>query len=867
MVQEFAQRAQRARPDLVVAWGKGNAHTGVGDPYLPFREALGLLTGEAEALWAAGAISGPHARRLWSALPLAAQALVEDGPGLIGPFIAGRALLRRAVAAGGGAWLARLQEVVQGQGSTASPQQSDLFEQYSRVLQRLARQAPLLLWLDDLQWADGGSINLLFHLGRQLAGQRILIVGAYRPEEVALGRAGQRHPLQPVVNEFQREYGDIVVDLSRAEGREFMEAFLDSKRNRLGVAFRDMLYRQTGGHALFTIELLRGLEERGDLVQDDLGQWVEGPALDWETLPPRVEGVIAERIGRLPEALQEMLQAASVEGEVFSAGVVAGVLGADEREVVRRLSGELSKRHRLVAAASLQELGRGRQQLLRYRFGHFLFQKYLYGQLDDVQRMHLHGSMARILEALYRKRVAAGDARQYGLGSPAVAEGAVQLARHLEAAGMTGKAAEYRLHAGLRALMACADEEAIRHYRLGLALLERLPDAPERAEQELRLLRSLAPALRARGAWTDPQVARVYARMEQLCEQIDEVPLLLLNSTLWKLFDYHLNRAEYEKALQLAKRILALAPRAEDTLFIATAHCALGQVLTHMGEYASAREHLDCMIDFWHGQPQKLQCHIDWVDLVYALLHQSWVLWFLGYPDQALQRSQEAIAQAEELEIPRMLVPPLVMAGAGFHLFRRDVQAARESIERLVQLSAEQGLVYFQALGTFCDGYLLANAGQVEEGIERMRRGLAAIQATGWLIQRTHRLAMLSEAYAKARKAEDGLGLLAEALALVEKTGERYYEAELHRLKGELLWMQGDEAAAEASMRQAIEAARQQQAKSWELRATMCLSRLLQAQGKGADARPMLAEVYGWFREGFDTPDLQDAAALLDRLA
>jgi predicted ATPase len=354
--------------------------------------------------------------------------------------------------------------------------------------------------------------------------------------------------------------------------------------------------------------------------------------------------------------------------------------------------------------------------------------------------------------------------------------------------------------------------------------------------------------------------------MEQLCEQMDEVLLPLLNSTLWELYKHRFARAEHEKALELAKRILALAPRAGDPGFIASPHLALGRSLMYMGEYASAREHLEYLIDSYDRQPQATGWFIDRRNLELALSHECSALWSLGYPDQALQRSQEAIALAEELKIPR-LAPSLIIAGAALHLLRRDVQAARESIGRLVQLSAEQGLVYPQALGTFYNGFLLADAGQVEEGIEHMRRSLAAIEETGIVVERTTRLAMLAESYAKARKAEDGLDVLAQALAFVEETSERYYEAELHRLKGELLWMQGDEAAAEASFHQAIDVARRQQAKSWELRATMSLSRLLQPQGKGADARAVLAKVYGWFREGFDTPDLQDAAALLDRLA
>ena len=285
LVQEFSRRAQAAHPDLVVASGNGNAHTGIGDPYLPFREVLSLLTGDVEARWAAGAMTSDQARRLWHTFPLAVQALVEDGPDLIDLFVPGAALVKRAVALApvGADWLPQLQELVerkalrQAQDTAAVPgdpnlQQSALFEQYTRMLRALARQRPLLLVLDDLQWADAGSTSLLFHLGRRIEGSQVLIVGAYRPAEVALGRpstsSGQRerHPLEPVVNEFKRHFGDIEVDLGQAEDRQFIDALLDTEPNRLGGAFRQTLYRQTRGHPLFTTELLRGMEERGDLV-------------------------------------------------------------------------------------------------------------------------------------------------------------------------------------------------------------------------------------------------------------------------------------------------------------------------------------------------------------------------------------------------------------------------------------------------------------------------------------------------------------------------------------------------------------------------------------------------------------------------
>jgi predicted ATPase len=235
LVQEFTRRAQDAHADLIVASGNCNAHTGIGDPYLPFREVLELLTGDVEARWAAGAITREHARRLWNTLPLTAKTLVETGPDLIDTFVPGKILVERAAISSPGRedWLIRLHELANRKtvayvGQTLK--QSDIFEQYTRVLRALASKVTLFLVLDDLQWADLGSISLLFHLGRQLAGSHILIMGVYRPEEVTIGRDGGRHPFEPVVSELQRQFGDVIVDMDRAENKEFVEALLDSEK-------------------------------------------------------------------------------------------------------------------------------------------------------------------------------------------------------------------------------------------------------------------------------------------------------------------------------------------------------------------------------------------------------------------------------------------------------------------------------------------------------------------------------------------------------------------------------------------------------------------------------------------------------------
>jgi DNA-binding SARP family transcriptional activator/predicted ATPase len=853
LIQEFTLRAQNVHADLVSVSGNGNAHTGIGDPYLPFRQVLELLTGDAEARWAAGAITSDYARRLWNTLPFTIQALVEAGPDLIDTFIPGTVLGQRALAYApdGADWLTRLDELVKRKAITPAPgpQQSTLFEQYTRMLQTLARQRPLVLVLDDLQWADLGSISLLFHLGRQLAGSRILIVGAYRPEEMMSGRGGERHPLESVINEYHCQFGDITVNMDEAESQDFVEAFLDSEPNRLGFPFRQILYRQTRGHPLFAVELLRGLQERGDLVQDPKGRWIEGLALDWETFPPKVEGVIAERIGRLTDPLREVLRTASVEGETFTAEVVARVQVADEREIVAQLSNELDRRHRLVSAHGILRMGD--QCLSQYRFRHILFQKYLYDSLDQVERVRLHEEVGTALEALYGEKAE---------------EIAVQLARHFHQAGIAQRTIQYLHQAGNKAVQLSANKEAIAHFTQALELLETLPETPERDRQELVLQLGLVVPLQAARGFADPEVGRSCGRALELCLQIGETQQLL--PALFLLWTFQIPQGQYEKALDIGKQLFGLAQREQNPQHIAMANLVIGFTLISTGEFIPARSRLEEMIAGYDPEQYRALMHVLGQDIgVVCRSILSWVLWFLGYPDQALKQSQEALALAQKLDHPFSLAFALAIAGATLHLFRREGQMVEKWTVALNQLVTKEGFALYQAGGTVFQGWVHTEQQRFEEGITLMHRGVGTWYAMGVRIQYTQLLAMLTEAYGKAGQAEDGLKVLSEALDAVEKTNERYYEAELHRLNGELLLMQDDEIEAEVCFHKAIEVARRQQAKLWELRTTRSLSRLWQRQGKREEARQLLAEIYDWFTEGFDTPDLKEAKALLEELS
>jgi len=494
--RRFALEAQAAHETLLIATGNCNAQTGIGDPYLPFREMLGLLTGHVGEQSRQDAVNAENAGRVGRFLKVSKRVISDLGPDLVDILVPGAGIatkLGKLVVDDSGLLnkmgLTQAPDPAVGLRALTSAEQTRIFEQYTAVLRALAQERPLALVLDDLQWIDESSASLLFHLARRIGNSRILIIVSYRPEDLALGRGDQRHPLAPVLAELKREFGDVEIPLGDGYGtsaRAFVDALLDAEPNRLGASFREVLARRTRGHPLFTAELLRAMRERGDLTCDADGHWIEGPDLDWDVLPARVEGAIEERIRRLPQDLQQLLSVASVEGEVFTAEVIARLTGCDTRQVVRRLAQELDRLHALVREEGRERVGATR--LSRFRFRHNFFQAYLYDTLGDSEREVLHEDVADALEQLHEGHTA---------------EIAVHLARHYEAAQSLDKAAYHCLQAGRRAVAVFAHGEAVALALRGLRALEQMPDTPDRRRQKLDLMLLAGNAQRLSGAWAD----------------------------------------------------------------------------------------------------------------------------------------------------------------------------------------------------------------------------------------------------------------------------------------------------------------------------------------------------------------------------
>lgn len=459
------------------------------------------------------------------------------------------------------------------------------------------------------------------------------------------------------------------------------------------------------------------------------------------------------------------------------------------------------------------------------------------------------------------------------------------MAHHYTEAGLKEQAIGYWQRAGQRALERSANEEAITDLSKGIALLHTLPETLQRSQQALTLYLTLGPALMATKGYAAPEVERVYTQARSLCQQIGETPDLF--PALVGLSTFYLIRGDFHTARELGTQLLTLAEREQDPALLVEAHYILGTTLFHLGELASARKHLEEGITLYEpGQHRFLALRYGQDPGVFCLCYMVRILWFLGYPDQALRQSREAIALAREISHPFSLAVALTFAALVSQL-RREAEATQERAEETVTLCAEQGFAFYLAMATILKSWALTVQGYGTQEITYMRQGLTAWQATGAELFRPHLLVLLAEAHGAIEQPGEGLNVLGEAMDAAHKSGKRFHEAELYRLEVELtLQHQGKvqslqskvpstphptpstqtEADAEACFLRAIAIARQQSAKSWELRAVMSLSRLWQRQGKIAAARQLLAETYGWFIEGFETADLQEAKTLLAEL-
>jgi predicted ATPase len=615
----------------------------------------------------------------------------------------------------------------------------------------------------------------------------------------------------------------------------------------LPAAVVQQVVAKTDGVPLFVEELTKMVLESGLLGEEEDRYELAG-SLPPLAIPTTLHDSLMARLDRLA-AVKEVAQVGATLGRTFSCELLQAVSLVDEATLQQALA-------RLVEAELLYQ--QGLPPRATYIFKHALIQEAAYQSLLKSTRQRYHQRIAQVLAARFPDTAAT---------QPEL------LAHHYTESGLLEEAITHWRRAGERANERAANAEAIGHLTKGLELLQTLSDSSARLQHELGLQLILGRAFKDAKGYGDPQVAQAYTRARELCQQMGEAQQLF--AVLLGLAIHFVVRAEFQTARELGEQLLSLEGHAQDPVLLVEAHYVLGVTFSWLGEFTRARAHLEQAID--HYDPQQHRSHIALYGQdagAVCLSRLAPVLWYLGYPDQALKRSQQALTLAQELSHPFSLAYVLLWV-ARLHNHHRDVRGTEELAAAATAFSTEQGFPFWSPQGAVLQGWALAEQGQVAQGIAQMRQGLVDLQATGAEVTRAYSLGLLAEASRRAGQVEEGFTMVEEALALVDKNGERWPEAELHRLKGELLLHQAAAAGLKSGLadqaatcfRHALDVARRQQAKSWELRAAMSLSRLWQQQGKRENGRQLLAEIYGWFSEGFDTADLQEAKALLQELA
>ncbi|MGE0827207.1 MAG: AAA family ATPase [Candidatus Binatia bacterium] len=832
---------QSPTPAPWIAWGQCVEHYGAGEAYLPILEALGRLG------------RGPHTTPLLAVLRQYAPTWLVQLPALLSAV--------------------ELEAVQQ---QTQGVTRERMLREITEAFEVLSAAQPLVFVLEDLHWSDPSTVEFLAMLARRREPACLLVVGTYRAAELAVGN----HQLKTVKQELvaRRQATEIALSfLSPAAVREYVGQRVVAAESIDFLA--DVVYRRTDGQPLFMVQVTEYLLQQFGLAELAT---VDPRAL---RIPQELRELIEAQLGRLTEEERHALEVGSVVGAEFTTASVAAGMTIGET-LIEEICEGLARRGQFIESHGLMMWPDGTVSAC-YAFRHALYQEILYARIPEARRMRLHRMIGERIEGGYNAKAN---------------EIAAELAAHFEQGRDYQRAVHYRHQAGANALRRSAHREAISHLRQGLELIGSLPATSERSRLELTFQMTLGPALIATAGYAASAVARTYTRARELCQHGGEASLLF--RALFGLWAFYIVRAEHRTAQALAKQLLDLAESQQDSALFVEAHWAVAASAFALGEISTAQTHFTQSIARYDpAEHHSLAFLYGYDPKMSSQTVGAWALWILGYPEQALMHSQDAITFAQTLSHPFSLAYAVGHA-ARLHQFRRESLAIQERTQTAMALSTEQGFRFYLTQGAIFLGVVSIEQGQGQEGIEQIQQGVAAFRATGAELYRPYFLGLLAEAYGKVAQAGEGLALLTEALAVVERTDERFYEAELWRIKGELTLAQENQkstlnsqkarreigphplvpspqAEAEACFLKAIAIARQQQAKSLELRAVMSLARLCQRQITAHGSRnmqhvsgttlievcQMLAEVYSWFTEGFDTQDLREAKVLLTELS
>ncbi len=693
-----------------------------------------------------------------------------------------------------------------------------------RQLEGLAWRQPVLMIFEDAHWIDPTSRELLDLTVERVRGLPVLLIVTFRPE-FQPPWTGQPQVTMLALNRLDRRDRTALIE-EIAGGKALPDEVVVQIADR------------TDGVPLFVEELTKSVIESG-LLREVGDRYVLDRALPPFAIPTTLHNSLMARLDRLA-SVRLVVQIGAAIGREFSYALLRILSRLPEDELQAALG-------RLVAAELVFQRGAPPEAV--YSFKHALVQDAAHGSLLRNARQQLHAQIAAALET----------------HSPEIIDSQPELlAQHYAEAGLVEKSVACWEKAGRRSAARSATAEAAAQLKKGLDQLALLPDSPERRRRELEFCSALGAVLVALKGIAAPETGQAYARARELWEQLGS-PSEFLGIPHGQ-SQFHAIRGDLDRAQSLAEDMLRLGHQRDDAAGVVLGHLSCARCLQYRGRFGQSKSHLEAGLALY--DPTAHRSLVDQIGIhpqVYLQAFLAIVLFCLGYPDQAFAQSNASIAEARRLAHPPSLAAGLALGAALLWLAGNDA-ALNERAEELVAVATEQGFPFWVALGTAFRGCAKVKNGDVSEGMSLLRSGLAAHRATGAELLAPLFMSHLAAACEIAGHIGEGLALLDDALQIVERTGELWFAAELNRHKGRLLLTQGHCEAAEELYRKALSIAEEQTAKIWELRAAVSLARLRRDQGRHAEARDLLAPVYGWFTEGFATPDLKEAKALLGEL-
>ena len=746
--------------DIAVARGQCLEHYGAGEAYLPVLDAFARLARGAGGEWVTA-----HLRQHAPAWLLELPSLVPAGE---------RAILQQQVGAA---------------------TRERMLREMADAVEAMTAASPVILVLEDLHWSDYSTLDLVGYLARRRDAARLMVIGTYRPVDVVVSE----HPLKDVKRELQAHglcHELPLGSLTEADIARYLAARFP--RHELPRRLARLIHRRTEGNPLFMVNVVQYLIDEGAVTESN-GCWIlRDTNIDLESgVPENIRQLIEKQIERLDADERLVLEGASVVGMECSSVAIAAGLDAKTEWVEERCEA-LVRRHQFLSPARIVELPDG-TITPRYKFSHVLYLEVPYSLLPAMRRSQIHGRIGQSGEAIYRHRVG---------------EIAAELAMHFEQARDPDRAAKYLLQAAQNATHRFAQNEAAALARRGLHALESLAPSPERDEREMSLRMILGVALMATRGFAAAEVEQVFGRALALCVSRGADDLAFM--VRWQLGLFHYFRAELDSASDVASRLIEAAQATRDPGIQLEARRAMGVTLVDLGRFADSLEHLDAVASMYDRQP--LHASFAGQDpKVVSDCFAARALWALGNVDGARQRIERGLALAEDLSHTETLAIAHHFA-AHLSQLQEDAAAARQHAERVIDIADESGLVLWSAFGHMSRGWARAVDGQTDAGIQELERALTAYDATGAKLWRAHFLGLLARALATAGRQGDALTTVDEAIALAARTSDNSSSAELHRIRGDVLVAQSKPKPALASFEQALSIARQQRAKSWELR-------------------------------------------------